>query len=98
MSVSVKKWTWEDIKDWPESHGRTEIVDGELVMSPVPSDRHQKICARLGLIISPFVEPHGLGDFYMHPLHVVLAEHVNYEPDLCFISKERLHILQSPRV
>ena len=33
MSVAAKKLTWDDIKDWPEDAGRTEIVDGELVMS-----------------------------------------------------------------
>ncbi len=36
MSVAAKKLTWDDIKDWPEDAGRTEIVDGELVISPTP--------------------------------------------------------------
>ena len=96
MSAAVKKPIWEEIKYWPEYHGRTEIVDGELVMSPVPGGRHQKVCARLGVIILPFVESRDLGDFYMHPMHVILAEHVHYEPDLCFISKPRLHIHNEP--
>lgn len=92
MSVMVKKLTWDDIKDWPEYHGRTEIVDGELVMSPLPSNRHQRICLRLGKAILPFVEQHDLGEFFPISLHVILAEHVHYEPDLCFVSKGRLHI------
>ena len=96
MSVMVKKLTWDDIKDWPEHHGRTEIVDGELVMSPVPLRRHQKICMRLGARIEAFVEQTDLGEFYSLPVHVILAEDVNYEPDLCFIAKNRLHLLQDP--
>jgi len=44
MGVAVKKLTWDDIKDLPEYHGRTEVVDGELVVSPVPSHRHQRTC------------------------------------------------------
>ena len=71
MSVVAKKLTWNDIKDFPESHGRTEIVDGELVISPTPGLSHQRICTLLGANISPFV-----------------AEH-----DLCFIRRERSHIL-----
>lgn len=98
MSVAAKKLTWDDIKDWPESHGRTEIVDGELVMSPLPSNQHQMICLRLGRLISPFVEQRDLGEFFAIPLHVILAEHVHYEPDLCFVSKPRRRLLEDPVV
>lgn len=92
MSVMVKKLTWDDIKDWPEHHGRTEIVDGELVMSPLPANRHQRICIRLGELIQPYVRNHDLGEFFPISVHVVLAEHTHYEPDLCFVSKARQHI------
>ena len=98
MDVAVKKLTWDDIKDLPEYNGRTEIVDGELIMSPVPSGRHQEICTNLGVEIVPFVRRNDLGRFYSSPVHVVLAEHVNYEPDLCFIAKQRLHIYQDSRI
>ncbi len=98
MSVAVKKLTWADIQDRPEYHGRTEIVDGELVMSPVPSDKHQRLSTRLGARVYTFVEDHDLGDFFSNPVHVILAEHVEYEPDLCFVSKDRLHIIQSPNI
>ena len=66
-SVMVKRLTWNDIKDWPESQGRTEIVDGELVMSPVPSHRHQWICTELGVAIAPFVKARDLGVFFSNP-------------------------------
>ncbi len=94
MGVAVKKLTWDDIKDLPEYHGRTEVVDGELVVSPVPALRHQTVCKRLGIVMDAFVKRHDPGAFYMHPVHVVLSEHVHYEPDLSFISKARLHICQ----
>jgi len=89
MSVATKKLTWDDIKDWPEYHGRTEIVDGQLVMSPVPAPPHQRISTRLGSEINPFVRARNLGNFYSSPLHSVLAEGVDYEPDLAFVSKGR---------
>ena len=94
MSVAAKKLTWDDIKDWPEDAGRTEIVDGELVMSPTPATRHQRICTRLGIQLGSYVEEHGLGEFLSSPMHVILAPHVDYEPDLCFITKERQHIVK----
>lgn len=90
MDVAVKKLTWEDIKDYPEYHGRTEIVDGELVVSPVPSRKHQWSCQNLALVVVPFLRSRDLGRFYSLPVHVILDDHVNYEPDCCFIAKGRL--------
>lgn len=96
MPVAVSNLTWEDIKDMPESHGRTEIVDGELVELPVPSPEHQRASMRLGFAICPYVESRQLGEFFALPIHVVLDEHVNFEPDLCFIRASRLHLFDSP--
>ena len=94
MSVAAKKLTWDDIKDWPEDAGRTEIVDGELVMSPTPATRHQKICTRLGIQLGSYIERHNLGLFLSSPMHVILAPHLHYEPDLCFIRKQRETIVK----
>ncbi|MEX2303628.1 MAG: Uma2 family endonuclease [Bryobacterales bacterium] len=96
MSVAVRKLTWDDLKDLPEDAGRTEIVDGDLVVSPTPSDRHQEISTALASKLYPFVRRHNRGKFYGAPVHVVLAEHVNFEPDLCFLATGNLHRLQSP--
>jgi Uma2 family endonuclease len=59
-------------------------------MSPVPSSRHQRASTSLGVAIVPFVRRRKLGEFFALPLHIVLAKHVHYEPDLCFIAKDRL--------
>lgn len=93
MSVAAKKLTWDDIKDWPESAGRTEIVDGELVMSPPPATKHQRICTYLGFELVGFVRDHKLGEVLTSAMHVILDEHVHYEPDLCFIRADRASIV-----
>ena len=90
MSTTVRRLRWEDIKDLPESGAsRTELVDGELVVSPTASSRHQRICTQLGLEIGLFLRTHKLGDLFSSPVHVVLDEHVHYEPDLCFVANGR---------
>ena len=96
MPVVAKKLTWDDIKDLPEDAGRTEIVDGDLVMAPAPSYRHQHIATALGAKIYPFVKEHTLGKFFSSAVHVILADHVNYEPDLCFVADSRLDLLKAP--
>ena len=98
MSVAEKLLTWEDIRDLPESYGRTEIVEGELVASPTPGSRHQEICSRLGFHLIRFVGERWLGRVYTSPLHVILAEHVHYEPDLCFVARARSGIIRESYV
>lgn len=88
MPVPLRKLTWEDIKDLPESHGRTELVDGELIVSPTPSLRHQLICDRLAVRLSASVAGQG-GALFARPIHVILSEHVHYEPDLCYFAPGR---------
>ena len=94
MSVAAAKLTWDDIKDLPEDAGRTEIVDGELVLSPTPASRHQEICTLLGFEIASFVKERGLGVTFSCAMHTILATHAHYEPDLCFIRKNRLSIIK----
>ena len=96
MPVALKKLTWSDIEDMPETHSRTELVDGELVVTPVASLWHQEICARLGAALRTFVQSRGLGNLFDRPAHVILSEHVHYEPDLCFIAKGRVVDFDSP--
>ena len=98
MSVAAaigRKLTWEDIRDLPETAGRTEIHDGDLVLSPTPSTHHQEIATKLAAQVLPFVEERGLGKFYASPVHCILDEHVNVEPDLCFVTKDRLSIIET---
>ena len=93
-TTALHLYTWDDIKNLPESAGRTEIVDGDLIMSRSPGGSHQRICTRLGARIELFAEEHDLGVFYSSPFHAILGTHVHYEPDLCFVSKDRLDIIQ----
>ena len=81
--------TWEDIKDLPESSGRTEILNGELILAPTPARHHQEIASNITAEVLPFVRERDLGKFYGSPVHCILEKHVNVEPDLCFVSKDR---------
>ena len=93
MPTAVRKLRWEDIKDFPETSGRVEIVDGELIVSPTPATRHQAVCTTLGIELGLFVRNDDLGTFFSSPIHVILNEHVHYEPDLSFVAKGRSSII-----
>lgn len=64
---------------------RYELVDGELLVTPAPSGRHQRIVGRLHLLIHPYVVRNSLGEVRMGPGEVKLAPETRFEPDLFVI-------------
>ncbi len=98
MAVAAKAYTWDDIKDWPETAERTEIVHGDLIVSPSPSDPHAGANTELGLALGAYVKQHRLGRMYIAPMDIVLAPDVVYEPDLCFVHRDRLDVIQHTHI
>ena len=85
------KLTYEDYAKTPEGE-RWELIDGVLIMAAAPNLTHQKTQRRLGTPISVFIGQYQLGEFYFTATDVVLSDTITLQPDLVFISNERLHI------
>ena len=85
------KFTYQDYLNTPEDK-RYELIDGELILAAVPHRAHQRTQIRLGSSLFQFVESSGLGVVYFAPRDVVFSETEIVQPDLMFISNERLHI------
>ena len=86
------KLTVADYMQTPDDE-RYQLIDGELILAPSPTDRHQRISARLALTLMQFVTQHGLGVVRYAPLDVTLANDSVFQPDILFISNERLDII-----
>ena len=86
------KLTYEDYAKTPDDE-RWELIDGELFRMPSPNIAHQRTSMRLFLLVAPFVENRNLGEVFNAPTDVVLSDHDTVEPDLLFISKERMGII-----
>lgn len=84
--------TYADLLRFPEDNTRRELLDGELVVTPAPSLRHQEVVLRLGACILAWVEGHG-GKVYASPVDVVLTDVDVVEPDVIFVGSERGAIL-----
>ena len=91
------KLTYEDYAKKPDDE-RWELIDGELFMSPSPKREHQRNQTKLGSRMSFFAEENDLGEVYFAPFDVVLSETDTVQPDLMFVSKERLHIITADNV
>jgi Uma2 family endonuclease len=72
------------------------LISGEHFVTPTPSQFHQEILGNLHFLIRAHIETHPVGRIYLPPFSVVLSMYDVVEPDLSYISNERLAIL-TPR-
>ena len=91
----VRGWTFDELADEvPESNQPMELWDGELIMPPAPSFSHQKTSDHFHDLLKAWVRKHHLGDTVVSPIDMVLTKHRTTQPDVVFISKERLGIIK----
>lgn len=85
-SVRPHRWTRTEvdrlIDERPGYTPRYELVDGELLVTPGPSGRHQRIVLRLVQLLLPYVTEHKLGEIFLGPAELPLVTGELYEPDL----------------
>jgi Uma2 family endonuclease len=72
---------------------RCEIIEGDLLMTPSPTFRHQAIQAYLITRLFSFVQENDLGRVVAAPMDVILSPENVVQPDVLFIAKERLEII-----
>ena len=88
MPAQNIEWTAEMVRALPDDGNRYEAVDGELLVSPAPTPRHQAVLARLFLILSPYVRQHRLGWVLWSPADIELSPHTVVQPDLFVVPDE----------
>ena len=90
--------TYEDYCALPDDGRRYEILEGELAVTPSPSRSHQEFAANLLVALKTFVTAHGLGRVFIAPFDVILERTSVVVPDLCFVSRGRLDIVDGDAV
>jgi Uma2 family endonuclease len=92
MSLPGPRFTYEDYKVLPEDK-RYEIIEGELLVTPAPTARHQGILLELLVKLSTHVKTNGLGKVLPAPTDVILSHENVVQPDILFVGKQRLEIV-----
>jgi Uma2 family endonuclease len=85
--------TYPELRLMPDDGKRYELIDGEVIVSPSPSEKHQRASGRLYVSWFIHVENKKLGRVYYAPFDVVFGEKTALQPDLLFVSKARLGII-----
>jgi Uma2 family endonuclease len=84
------KLTYDDYVQFPDDGMRHELIDGEHFVTPTPIRKHQAISGNLYGSIWSHLRTHPVGRVFAAPFDVILSEHDVVEPDLLFLTNERL--------
>ncbi len=63
-------YTREEVLAFPEDGNRYELVHGELLVTPAPRARHQRVAFRLARTLADWVERHHLGEVWLSPADI----------------------------
>jgi Uma2 family endonuclease len=98
IQIEKKKfYTYEDYEKLPEG-APYQLIGGELVMTPSPIPYHQEILGKIFYELKRFVEENTRGKVYLAPIDVYFSETDIYQPDIIFISKDRLNIIGEKKI
>jgi Uma2 family endonuclease len=93
VEKQTKRWTYEEYYRLDDDR-RYEIIDGALREAPAPDTWHQDSSRKLFRLIDHFVAAHKLGEVFYAPIDVVLDRENTVQPDLVFVSRARVSIIQ----
>ena len=96
--TSSVKFTYEDFLNFPDDGKRHEIIDGEHYVTPSPNTKHQAVSLNLAVLIATYLRQHPIGRVFTAPYDVVFSDLDIVEPDLLYISRERLDVLTDKHV
>lgn len=83
------KFTYAEYRTLPETGPRHQVVEGELLLTPAPSLRHQRVAFRVADALYHFVEGRALGTVVCSPVDVILSDTNVVQPDIVYVSNAR---------
>jgi len=87
------KLTYDDYLNLPDDGNRYEILDGELYLNPAPNTKHQLVLMNILRALDRYVRAKRCGEIFFAPFDVVLSKHNVVQPDVLYISNERMEII-----
>jgi len=81
---------FEVFKSLPEGT-LCQLINNNLVMSPAPTDPHQKILMDISAQLFFYVSKNQLGEVRVAPYDVYFNRKNVYQPDIVFVAKENIN-------
>ena len=92
------KLTYDDFVRFPDDGKRHEIIDGEHYVTPLPNTKHQYVSGNLFGLLWTFLDRNPVGQVFHAAFDVVFSNLDIVEPDLLYVSRQRLDILTETHV
>src|SRR5579871_2498059 len=92
MGTTTTKLTFEEfqkLQDAAEEKVRYELYEGELIVTPSPTHRHNLIVFRLRQALAAFVQKHQLG-IVTGEIDFRLSANTVLNPDVAFIANNQM--------
>ena len=88
---------YEDLRRFPDDNLRRELIDGELIVTPAPTTRHQDVVAFLTTELALYARERG-GKVLPAPTDVFFSDRDVVEPDVLFVTHAHLDRVELPFV
>jgi Uma2 family endonuclease len=81
----------------PSNSGNYELQNGTIIFVPTPFYLHQRLSGKLHYYLMDYVKKNKSGKALAAPMDVYFDQHNVVQPDLLYISNERLSIIENNR-
>jgi len=79
----TRRWTAQEVMDLPSDGNRYEVVDGELLVTPAPAMRHQRVITRLMAKLTAYLdECSRLDTLFPGPADISWGHDILVQPDI----------------
>lgn len=94
MATTARALGYDDLCRAREDGNRYELIEGELVFVAAPSPWHQRFLLWLGVAFDRQVREGRLGEVYVAPVDVHLADGSFVQPDVLIVLADRVGIVE----
>lgn len=92
-AIAIETSPLEAYQALPEG-AKYQLIEGKIIEMPAPLIQHQELSMQLIMLLGSYIFSNNLGRFFHAPCDVYLSEKNVYQPDLLFISTERISIIE----
>ena len=84
-------WTKAAVQALPDDGQRYELAWGELLVTPAPSPRHERVLGQLLEALLPYVRAHRLGRVYFSKAELSWGDDTRFQPDIMVVPPAEAH-------
>ena len=98
MVILEKKMTWQEFREMEvdeQDNSIYELINGILMRRTSPSIKHQIVSRNLTEALGLFLKANPIGQYLYAPTDVFFDEHNGVVPDVSFVKKERLFVIEN---